>query len=110
MRRPSTIQNLRVGVCPLLHRFELFNTGVALALQVLKHTAVLFHLVESDRRYHSGSEDSCDLCSQKMSLLARERWVRLYVSVKVASHHVFNQSGEANVLRFALGKLNPIVE
>ena len=45
-----------------------------------------------------------------MSLLTRERWVRVDRSVEVSGHDVLDQSSEANVLGFTFRQLNPVTQ
>lgn len=56
-----------------------------------------------------GREDSCELGTEEMSLLTREGWVRVDLSVKVAGHDMLDQTGKSDLIRFAFRQLNPVV-
>jgi hypothetical protein len=45
-----------------------------------------------------------------MALLAWEGGVGVNTGVQVTSEDMFNQTGKANVLGLALGKLNPVIQ
>lgn len=58
----------------------------------------------------SGSENSSQLRTEEMALLAREGGVGVNTGIQVTSEDVFNQTGKANVFGLAFGQLNPVVQ
>lgn len=55
-------------------------------------------------------ENTSQLGSEQVSLLTRELGVSLNFSAQVSSKNVLDLHGGGNVLRFAIGKLNPVVK
>jgi hypothetical protein len=110
MGSSTNLKDASLCVTPSLETLEFFSGWNSEFLSEL-HLVCLF--IDFESTFGSdlgGCEDSSELGTEEMSLLTRERWVRVDLSVEVTSHDMLDQTGKSDILRLAFGQLNPIVQ
>jgi hypothetical protein len=73
----TNFENGGLCISPCLETLKLLSAGNSKFLCELHFVGFFIDFVKTFRRNLGGSKDSCELSAKEMSLLTRERWVRV---------------------------------
>lgn len=95
---------------PGLEHFKLIHSCCRLLFGSFDFIGIFVHFKGALRAKLSSMSQSSQLRPQKVTLLAWERRTAVYVGIQVTGEHVFDHSGDENLLGLHVRQLNPVLQ
>jgi len=104
----ANLKQLRVQVGPSFNTFKLLRSWDGKVISKLNFLRLLIKIKETLGNNSSGMENTGELCTYKVTFLARVGRVRINGCVKVTSDHMLNHARADDVLGANVGQLDPV--
>lgn len=106
----ANLKQLSVQVGPSFNTFKIIRSWDGKLFSKLNFLRFFIKFKETLGNNSSGMENTGELCTNKVTFLAREGRVRINGCVKVTSDHMLNHARADDVLGANVGQLDPVRE